>query len=84
MTSKYGTPMTSFSNYIKSDLSYSGPRMAPAAVVTSDAVEHVQKYWNLPEAKVGDYVLMLPNGGGRLMSPEKFKRTYVPAHTIAK
>ena len=83
MASRFGYPTTSFSNYIKINPTDSGPTMAPAALVTDENVEYVRKYWQLPHIQVGEYLLLLGNGNGMVMSADVFKRTYTRAHTTA-
>ena len=74
---------TVFHNYVKVDPDSTGNRMQPAALIEADAVEYVKKYWNLPEAQAGQYLLMHPAGKGTLMSATNFLAKYTEAHTTA-
>lgn len=78
---RFKTPMTSFTNYIKTEPDAPGPRLTPAALITQEALEHVRKHWNLPDAEVGMWVLMQPNGDAILMTDSNFQAKYTHAHT---
>lgn len=77
MSSRFGNPDLSFANYVKSDEEAEGPRMTPAAKISEPALEYVKKFWHVPSAQVGDYILMSPNGPGKIMSAADFEKTYV-------
>lgn len=81
--SRYGNYIDGFENYVKSDPKADGPRLVPAVRVTEKAVEEVKKQYKLPQIKAGDYLLLMANGTGKIMSAERFKQVYTKAHTTA-
>lgn len=83
MTARYSTPMTEFTNYVKTDPEAPGPRITPAALITPEARDHIREFWKLPDAQVGMWILMLQNGEGFLMTDSNFQAKYERMHTTA-